>query len=63
MGLPLGLVAPPRPLDRERRRSALAPHALGVVPGTMVLAGVFLTAFAIYYFVNWKLLSWSGRVG
>lgn len=27
------------------------------VPGTFVLALVFLTAFALYYFVNWKYLS------
>ncbi len=27
------------------------------VPGTLVLALVFLTAFVLYYFVNWKYLS------
>jgi cytochrome c oxidase subunit 1 len=27
------------------------------VPGTFVLALVFLTAFVLYYFVNWKYLS------
>jgi cytochrome c oxidase subunit 1 len=27
------------------------------VPGTMVLAFIFLTAFILYYFVNWKYLS------
>ncbi len=27
------------------------------IPGTAVLAGVFLTAFVLYYFVNWKYLS------
>jgi cytochrome c oxidase subunit 1 len=62
-GLPLGLVSPPRPLTAGDTEAALAPHVLGVVPGTMVLVGVFLTAFAVYYFVNWKLLSMIWKVG
>ena len=36
-------------------------HAIGIggitVPGTLVLALVFLTSFILYYFVNWKYLS------
>jgi cytochrome c oxidase subunit 1 len=32
-------------------------HAGFVAPGTFVLALVFLTAFVLYYFVNWKYLS------
>jgi cytochrome c oxidase subunit 1 len=28
-----------------------------IAPGTFVLALVFLTAFVLYYFVNWKYLS------
>jgi cytochrome c oxidase subunit 1 len=27
------------------------------IPGTLVLVGVFFTAFVLYYFVNWKYLS------
>ena len=27
------------------------------LPGTYVLVSVFFTAFALYYFVNWKYLS------
>jgi cytochrome c oxidase subunit 1 len=27
------------------------------IPGTAVMVGVFLTAFVLYYFVNWKYLS------
>jgi cytochrome c oxidase subunit 1 len=27
------------------------------LPGTYVLVGIFFTAFALYYFVNWKYLS------
>jgi cytochrome c oxidase subunit 1 len=36
-------------------------HGIGIggisVPGTLVLALVFLTSFILYYFVNWKYLS------
>lgn len=31
--------------------------------GTYVLIGVFLVAFIVYYFVNWKLLSFVWKVG
>jgi cytochrome c oxidase subunit 1 len=61
-GLPLGLISPPRALVAGDE-AALAPHALGVAPGTMVLVGVFLVAFVTYYFVNWKLLSVVWKVG
>ncbi|HWO88615.1 MAG TPA: hypothetical protein VNL98_05650 [Gemmatimonadales bacterium] len=33
------------------------------IRGTYVLVGVFLTAFVVYYFVNWKLLSFVWKVG
>ena len=33
------------------------------LPGTMVLVGIFLLAFVVYYFVNWKLLSALWKVG
>jgi cytochrome c oxidase subunit 1 len=61
-GLPLGLIAPPRPLVAADG-AALETHTLGVAPGTMVLVGVFLVAFITYYFVNWKLLSVVWKVG
>jgi cytochrome c oxidase subunit 1 len=32
-------------------------------PGTLVLVGVFLLAFIVYYFVNWKLLSAIWKIG
>ena len=32
-------------------------------PGTLVLVSVFLVAFIVYYFVNWKLLSQIWRIG
>ena len=32
-------------------------HAGFAAPGTFVFALIFLTAFVLYYFVNWKYLS------
>ena len=37
-------------------------HA-GGTPGTVVLVGVFLAVFILYYFTNWKLLSMIWEVG
>jgi cytochrome c oxidase subunit 1 len=62
-GLPLGLVSPPRPLTAADDGSALAVGAFGIVPGTLVLVGIFLAAFITYYFVNWKLLSVVWKIG
>jgi cytochrome c oxidase subunit 1 len=62
-GLPPGIVRPPRPLGPEDDDRKLPVTALGPVPGTMVLVGIFLLAFVVYYFVNWKLLSALWKVG
>jgi cytochrome c oxidase subunit 1 len=62
-GLPPGIVNPPGPLAPEATEESLPRHTLGFVPGTMVLVLVFLAAFVVYYFVNWKLLSDVWRVG
>ncbi|MFN8581187.1 MAG: hypothetical protein U0163_09455 [Gemmatimonadaceae bacterium] len=35
----------------------------GVTPGTIGLVAVFLMAFMVYYFTNWKLLSVVWKVG
>ena len=49
----------PVPLIAEPVASGL--HGIGIggisVPGTLVLALVFLVSFILYYFVNWKYLS------
>lgn len=37
--------------------------ALGQTPGTMILVFIFLAAFVVYYFANWKLLSFVWKVG
>ena len=56
-GLPPGLVNPPRRIENleeiEGERT----------PGTVILAAVFLAAFILYYFVNWKLLSLVWKIG
>jgi len=62
-GLPAGLLNPPPAPPAEE--PAHLPHAGfgGRTPGTMVLVMVFLLAFVVYYFVNWKLLSFVWKVG
>lgn len=37
--------------------------ALGMMPGTMILVLVFMLAFVVYYFANWKLLSAMWQIG
>lgn len=40
-----------------------APGRVGPVPGTVALVAIFFLAFVVYYFANWKLLSFVWRVG
>jgi len=61
-GLPQGITNPPRP-TAEGEKALEASGKLGWAPGTMILVFVFLAAFATYYFVNWKLLSFVWQVG
>jgi cytochrome c oxidase subunit 1 len=66
-GIPPGLTRPPvhaanvdelnAQLHAEERGIA------GATPGTLVLVGIFLLAFVVYYFTNWKLLSFLWKVG
>jgi cytochrome c oxidase subunit 1 len=37
--------------------------ALGMMPGTMILVLIFILAFVVYYFANWKLLSEMWQIG
>jgi len=66
-GIPAGLTHPPvHAADVDQRNAAL--HAdshglMGPMPGTVVLVFVFLTAFIVYFFVNWKVLSFLWRIG
>lgn len=62
VGVPQGIVSPPR--HRLDEGEVMHQHGkLGPAPGTMVLVLIFLAAFAIYYFVNWKLLSSVWQMG
>jgi hypothetical protein len=65
--VPQGVSAPPRlspHADEENARLHAPERGLtGPAPGTVVLVAVFLAAFVVYYFVNWKLLSVVWRVG
>ena len=58
--LDVGAYSPKRSVLRMPVAAALTGHggAAGfAAPGTFVFAMVFLTAFVLYYFVNWKYLS------
>jgi hypothetical protein len=37
-------------------------HRTGA-PGTIVLVGIFFACFVLYYFANWKILSFLWKVG
>ena len=66
-GIPQGLTNPPVcPSNVDALNQEL--HApgrgiAGATPGTLVLVGVFLLAFMVYYFTNWKLLSFLWKIG
>ncbi len=66
IGIPHGITHPPaHSPDVDRRNQEL--HAttgwLGPAPGTVVLAFIFLGAFMLYFFVNWKVLSFVWKIG
>jgi cytochrome c oxidase subunit 1 len=66
-GIPQGLTNPPvHPANADELNEEL--HApgrgwWGPTPGTLVLVGVFFLAFMLYYFTNWKLLSFLWKIG
>lgn len=66
-GVPQGLTHPPiHAADVDERNAALHDPKRGIAgatPGTLVLVGVFLVAFMLYYFTNWKLLSFLWKIG
>lgn len=61
-GLPQGIIRPPRPVTAADTAN-LPEGRFGHAPGTMWLVLIFLSAFAIYYFANWKLLSFVWKIG
>ena len=66
-GVPAGLTHPPVHATDVDARNAAFHHAsrgiMGPAPGTIVLVFVFLAAFVVYFFVNWKMLSFLWRIG
>jgi cytochrome c oxidase subunit 1 len=66
-GVPQGLTHPPvHASDVNERHAELhrkAPGLLGPTPGTLALTFTFLGAFVVYFFVNWKVLSFLWRIG
>ena len=67
VGVPQGLTHPPvQPANADELNAALHDESRGIMgatPGTMVLVAVFLLAFIVYFFTNWKLLSSVWKVG
>jgi cytochrome c oxidase subunit I len=61
-GIPQGIIRPPRAVTVADEAN-LPSGRLGHAPGTMILVAVFLAAFALYYFANWKLLSFVWKIG
>jgi cytochrome c oxidase subunit 1 len=66
-GIPQGLTNPPvHAANADELNEALHAPARGIAgatPGTLVLVAVFLLAFILYYFTNWKLLSFLWKIG
>jgi cytochrome c oxidase subunit 1 len=66
-GVPAGLTHPPVHAadvdERMQRLHEASPGLMGPAPGTIVLVFVFLAAFVVYFFVNWKVLSFLWRIG
>jgi cytochrome c oxidase subunit I len=61
-GIPQGIMRPPRAVTVADEQN-LPTGKLGHAPGTMILVAVFLAAFALYYFANWKILSFVWKIG
>ena len=59
-GVPQGIWRLPRQVHEGA--SVAAVHQTGT-PGTMVLVLIFFSAFVLYYFANWKILSFLWKVG
>jgi len=47
----------------DRRGIRVSRGMVGGGVGTIVLVLVFLAAFIVYFFVNWKILSFLWRIG
>ena len=61
-GIPQGVTNLPLQVHDDNDPAVVAAHQQGT-PGTMVLVFVFLAAFVLYYFTNWKILSFVWQIG
>jgi len=61
-GLPQGITSPPRPATVADEEN-LPTGRWGNAPGTMALVLIFLAVFIVYYFANWKILSFVWKIG
>ena len=59
-GIPGGVLDLPNQVHTGSMTSRI--HKSGT-PGTVILAFIFLACFVIYYFVNWKMLSFLWKIG
>jgi cytochrome c oxidase subunit 1 len=50
------------PLQAHQGAPVVAVHQSGT-PGTLILVFIFLACFILYYFANWKILSFVWKVG
>jgi cytochrome c oxidase subunit 1 len=59
-GIPQGVLKLPNQMHTGQHVDAT--HKTGA-QGTMILVFIFLACFVLYYFVNWKILSFVWKVG
>jgi cytochrome c oxidase subunit 1 len=59
-GIPQGVLRLPAQVHTAEKVAEI--HKTGT-PGTIVLVFIFLACFVLYYFVNWKILSFLWKVG
>jgi hypothetical protein len=59
-GVPPGVWKLPR--QTHEGAQVAAAHRTGT-PGTLVLVYIFFACFVLYYFANWKILSFLWKVG
>lgn len=59
-GIPQGVLGLPAQMHTGKNVAAV--HDRGT-PGTVILVFIFLTCFVVYYFVNWKVLSFLWKIG
>lgn len=59
-GIPQGILALPAQSHSGSMVDRI--HRDGT-PGTVILTGIFFVCFVVYYFINWKLLSFLWKIG